>query len=229
MRPRPRPRPLLHPHLRDHRGGDDDDATLRQRRVVLTHLARPSTRDDDGTSPSRRPLLATPTSPHTSSLTHPAVARARTLSCCLALALSSPPCHLPHSGTRAASPRTSPSRRRSPIPPLAISPALGVRCHHTGSRPHIPLAPPIYPALSSLSRRHSSILLDRHTPPCPLLPCTVSPTLTDSHALLLCAVSPTLVPALPHMAPSPSHPSLCHRSPTLPSQEHPCPRAASPS
>ena len=114
-------------------------------------------------------------------------------------------------------------------PPLAISLALGVHCHHTDSRPHIPLAPPIYPALSSLSRRHSSIPLDGHMPPRPLLPRTVLPTLADARPLLLRAVSPTLVPAPPHMAPSPSHPSLRHRSPTPLSQEHPRPRAASPS
>ena len=188
-----------------------------QRRVVLTHLTRPSTHDDDGASPSRRPLLATPTAPHPPSLTHPAVARAHTLSCCLALALSSPSCHLP---PLACAPPCLVPRPHVPLtpslahPPLAISPVLGTRCHHTDPRPHIPLASPIYPALKSLSRHHSPIPLDGHTPPRPLL---------------LRAISPTPVPAPPHMAPSPSRPSLRHRSSTPPSQEHPRPRAASPS
>ena len=51
--PSPSSSPTRPPPLRGR--DDDDDATLRQRCVVLTHLARPSTRDDDDTSPSSRP------------------------------------------------------------------------------------------------------------------------------------------------------------------------------
>ena len=145
------------------------------------------------------------------SLTHPAVARAHMLSCCLALALTSPSRHLAHPGTRATSPR--PSR---PSPTIARPSPCRHLAHtrralpHQPSLSHSPRAAHI-PTLTSLLRRHSPIPLDGHT-----RPRTASPTLADARPLLLRAVSPTLVPTPPHMVPSPSRPASHRHSPTPP-------------
>ena len=137
----------------------------------------------------------------------------------------------------AASPRTSPSRPSHAVArpsPVAISPTLDVRCH-TDPRLHIPLSPPTFAALTSLSRHHSPIPLDGHTRPRTASPSSPSYRLAHpgTHAAFHGTLTFTslIAPSLTHpavaRAPAPScrlatlttprttrRPALPHRHPT---------------
>ena len=190
---RPRPRPLLHPHPRrnEDEGATTTTSQRRRRRrdvVVPTHLARPSTRDDDGASPSRRPLLFAP---------------------------SRPPRRLAHPVIRATRPGTSPSRPSRAVthPPRCRNSALALSSPRAASPPRHPLTRRSQNlALLSLSRRRSPIppsherIRSRATSlsPLPLLR-AISPTLSHMPPRLVPRLHVPLTPSLAHPL-SPSRP-----------------------
>ena len=205
MWPPPCPRRVLTHHLPPHTGRMTTALRLvpphatttmvPHPRLALTHLVRPSTHDDDGTSPSRCPHLLRHTHAHGECHTNPHT-------------LDSPsPRQFAHTHACAARPL-------APLPPVYASTRIRSRCHHASAHalmPPRPLLPVPFGWSRPLSAARRPSLSPRSTlPSSPLR--AASPILARAPHR-----QPSPSPALRAVLP----PVLLRcRSPTPPSHRH---------